>query len=134
MQKRNFLALKMESLLGFETLSVSEDRDHYTWIYDYLRTDENGQRPEIKGTVDMEFYRSAKATMVNFKIQPYLKDMRIGLDGITYTLIMGGDKIESRFSWWKALPEEWAAFIPILDDLYRNLQIARNAAKHPEVK
>lgn len=125
--EQNFIGLIVLFPFGKrESLYINEEKGEYGWVYEYVDYRSDDDRTFIaEGAVERDFYADARKVLMNFKVQPYLKFGASGLDGVIYTLIMGDHLVESRFSWREKLLEEWAAFVPILDDLYRNLRLGR---------
>lgn len=144
--RQNFIGLGIDpSFERKERLYVSRWTKNLKWTYktwdsiiDYQRIESSREEKlklkfgkqiptihSIQGELEDVFYSNTSKTLETLTLKSFLKFDRFGLDGTCRTIFIGDRFRESTFSWWEDLPTEWKSLQPILDDLTKNLEIAR---------
>src|SRR5262245_6033560 len=114
------LSLLVESRPRNDLCSVWVARGHSLPSIDVLRKQTPTRRiPESEASPLIDALRTAKISAAPRGV--------LGLDGKTYTLEVISGLHTVRYTWWSALPEEWAALSPVYDRLVK-LANGANAA------
>jgi hypothetical protein len=144
--RQNFIGLGVDpSFERTERLFVSRWTKNFKWTYktwdsirDYQRIESSQEEKlklkfgkqiptihSIQGELEDGFYSETATILEKLELKSFVKFDRFGLDGTSRTIFVGDRFRESTFSWWEDLPREWIGLQPILDDLTKNLEIAR---------
>ena len=144
--RQNFIGLGIDpSFERTERLFVSRWTNKFKWTYktwdsitDYQKIESSQEEKlklkfgkqiptihSIQGELEDSFYSETEKILEDLKLKSLIKFDRFGLDGTSMTIFIGDRYRESTFSWWEDLPKEWIELQPILDNLTRNLDIAR---------
>jgi hypothetical protein len=144
--RQNFVGLSINpSFENKERIFVSKAKDGLRWTYktwesptDYQRIysthDEKmkmkfgRQVPTIKilkGDIGADFYKQTESIIEHLRLPSLVKSDRLGLDGTSYSIVIGDYMRESKYSWWEELPKEWADLGVIFEESKNNLDLAR---------